>query len=113
MYSTFHDPNYVLWVLHAIFSPLQGGYVALVYVLDKDLMQRFNFLRDQISCYFCCKHRANVKLANRCDENMISRSEAQLALTEEISVDENQEINRKGQQNYGSTENRLTTSHNV
>ena len=44
---------------------------------------------------------------------MISRSEAQLALTEEISVDENQEINRKGQQNYGSTENRLTTSHNV
>ncbi len=30
------EPSYPLWVLHAIFSPLQGGYIAVVYTLDKD-----------------------------------------------------------------------------
>ena len=44
VYNTGHTtPNYILWVLHATFSPLQGGYIALVYVLDKDTMRRLNF----------------------------------------------------------------------
>lgn len=42
VYNTEHDPSYPLWVLHATFSPLQGGYIALVYVLDKDTMHRLN-----------------------------------------------------------------------
>lgn len=42
VYDTFDGPNYVLWVLHASLSPLQGGYIALVYVLDKDTMRRLN-----------------------------------------------------------------------
>lgn len=42
IYGTVHagNPNYVLWILHAALSPLQGGYIALVYVLDKDTFQR-------------------------------------------------------------------------
>ena len=41
IYETInHNPSYVLWVLHAAFSPLQGGFIALVYVLDKDTIRR-------------------------------------------------------------------------
>ena len=36
------DPNYYLWLLHAVFSPLQGGYIAMVYVLDKDTLCRLH-----------------------------------------------------------------------
>ncbi len=35
-------PNQVLWILHAVFSPMQGGFIALVYVLDKNTLQRLN-----------------------------------------------------------------------
>ena len=38
--SVAEKPNYTLWMLHAVLSPLQGGFIALVYVLDKDTMQR-------------------------------------------------------------------------
>jgi hypothetical protein len=41
--SANSDPSYVLWVLHAIFSPLQGGYVTLVYLLDRDTCKRLTF----------------------------------------------------------------------
>jgi hypothetical protein len=42
VYDSFHGPNYVLWMIHATFSPLQGGYIALVYVLDWETMRRLN-----------------------------------------------------------------------
>lgn len=35
-----NDPSYALWMLHGIFSPLQGGYVALVYTLDRETFKR-------------------------------------------------------------------------
>ena len=37
---TEDDPIYALWILHAIFSPLQGGYIALVYALDPGTLRR-------------------------------------------------------------------------
>ena len=37
------DPSLVLWMLQAIFSPLQGGYIAMVYLLDQDTIKRFKY----------------------------------------------------------------------
>ena len=37
------EPSYALWMLHAIFSPLQGGYVTLVYLLDRDTRKRLTY----------------------------------------------------------------------
>ena len=37
------DPSLVLWMLQAIFSPLQGGYIAMVYLLDRDTIKRFKY----------------------------------------------------------------------
>ena len=37
------NPSYTLWVLHAIFSPLQGGYVTLVYLFDRDTCKRLTY----------------------------------------------------------------------
>ena len=40
--NSIHDtvvkdhPVYALWMLHAILSPLQGGYIAFIYILGKD-----------------------------------------------------------------------------
>ena len=35
-------PIIALWYLQAIFSPLQGGFIAIVYTLDKETRQRLN-----------------------------------------------------------------------
>ena len=45
IYSTLisDDPIYTLWILHAIFSPLQGGYIALVYILDRATLRRLTY----------------------------------------------------------------------
>ena len=40
---TAADPIYALWMLHAIFSPIQGGYIAIVYVLDRQTLRRLSF----------------------------------------------------------------------
>ncbi len=47
IYDSFNpnNPSYALWMLHAIFSPLQAGYIALVYALDKDTRKRLNCQR--------------------------------------------------------------------
>ena len=37
------DPSYPVWVLHGIFAELQGGYIALVYVLDRDTLKRLTY----------------------------------------------------------------------
>ena len=37
---TMGDPVYALWILHAALSPLQGGYIALIYVLDRRTLER-------------------------------------------------------------------------
>ena len=34
------EPLYALWILTAIFTPLQGGYIALVYTLDRRTLRR-------------------------------------------------------------------------
>ncbi len=34
------DPSLPLWYLHAIFSPLQGGFIALAYTLDRETLKR-------------------------------------------------------------------------
>ena len=47
--SQIHDtividnPLYELSILRAIFSPLQGGYIALVYTLDRDTLRRLTY----------------------------------------------------------------------
>ena len=43
--DSIHDsqPIYVLWLLHAIFSPLQGGYIAMVFTLDRETRRRLTF----------------------------------------------------------------------
>ena len=37
------QPSYALWLLTAIFSPLQGGYIALVYSLDQRTLRRLTY----------------------------------------------------------------------
>ena len=37
------NPSYALWIIGAILSPLQGGYIALVYVLDRDTLKRLTY----------------------------------------------------------------------
>ena len=37
------NPSYALWMIHAIFSPLQGGYIALVYTLDRRTLKRLSY----------------------------------------------------------------------
>ena len=43
--DSIHDskPIYVLWLLHALFSPLQGGFIALVFTLDRETRRRLTF----------------------------------------------------------------------
>ena len=45
IYELFHvdDPSYALWIISAILSPLQGGYIALVYTLDRDTLRRLTY----------------------------------------------------------------------
>ena len=38
-----NDPSFVLWILQAIFSPLQGAYIALVYLLDRETIKRLRY----------------------------------------------------------------------
>ena len=44
------EPELALWILHAIFSPLQGGFIALAFTLDKETLKRLN--RAQIRATF-------------------------------------------------------------
>ena len=37
------DPLYAIWILHGIFGELQGGYIALVYVLDRNTLKRLTY----------------------------------------------------------------------
>ena len=37
------NPSYPIWLLNVIFSPLQGGYIALVYVLDGGTLKRITY----------------------------------------------------------------------
>ena len=46
-----NDPSYILWLLHAIFSPLQGGYVALVYTLDRNTLRRLTYRNFKAAMY--------------------------------------------------------------
>ena len=45
IHDSIHDstPVYTLWLLHAIFSPLQGGYIAVVFTLDRETRRRLTF----------------------------------------------------------------------
>ena len=37
------EPSYTIWMLSVIFSPLQGGYIALIYVLDRQTLKRLTY----------------------------------------------------------------------
>lgn len=55
IHDSIHEshPSYVLWMLHAIFSPLQGGYIALVYTLDHETRRRLTF--GNLLAIFCSR----------------------------------------------------------
>ena len=40
---TSTDPSYAIWILHGIFGELQGGYIALIYVLDRNTLKRLSY----------------------------------------------------------------------
>ena len=40
LHDSIHGPNYTLWVIHAVLSPIQGGLFSLLYTLDKDTRQK-------------------------------------------------------------------------
>ena len=50
-------PIYALWMLHAIFSPLQGGYIALVYTLDRETLKRLKITRVKAAIFH---HEAKI-----------------------------------------------------
>lgn len=111
VYNIVDGPNYVLWVLHAILSPLQGGYIALVYVLDKDTMRRLN-LRELHAYLF---HRrtpvedypATRGFTDSYDANTIS-PEGSLSSTEGVKVALNFGTKAK---DYGSTDHTKHSSY--
>ena len=37
------EPSYTVWILRSIFAELQGGYIALVYVLDRNTLRRLTY----------------------------------------------------------------------
>ena len=45
------NPSYTLWLLQSIFSPLQGGYVALVYTLDWETLKRLKYRNLKAAIY--------------------------------------------------------------
>ena len=53
-----HDPILVLWILQAIFVPLQGGFVSVAYALDSDTIRRLNCM--QVFCY-CYRKTPQVR----------------------------------------------------
>ena len=38
-----NNPSYPLWILSAIFAPLQGAYIAVVYTLDRDTLKKLSY----------------------------------------------------------------------
>ena len=52
------NPSYILWILSAIFGPLQGGYIALVYTLDCDTLRRLTY-RNLVATL--CKRQEKVQ----------------------------------------------------
>lgn len=36
------DPKLALWILHALFSPLKGGFIAVAFTLDRETLRRLN-----------------------------------------------------------------------
>lgn len=115
MYDTFHDPSYILWILHAVFSPLQGGYIALVYVLDRETMRRLT-LRELKAYLF--HRRTPVKeypatrgFTDSYDANMLSQEdeESLASATEEDKVTVNKGRDGRRSRGYGSTDDKETT----
>ena len=51
-------PILVLWILQAIFGPLQGGFVSVAYALDSDTIRRLNCT--QVLCY-CYRKTPQVR----------------------------------------------------
>ena len=54
IHGAFSDePSLTLWILHAFFSPLRGGFIALAYALDGQTVRRL--LRDRCAIFRRCK----------------------------------------------------------
>ena len=52
------NPSYALWILSAILSPLQGGYIALVYTLDRGTLRRLSY--KSLAAMLCGKREDEV-----------------------------------------------------
>ena len=50
------EPSYTLWIFSAIIDPLQGGFIALVFTLDRETIKRLNCS----SVATACKRRGKV-----------------------------------------------------
>lgn len=90
VYDTIHGPNYILWLLHAVFSPLQGGFIAVLYALDRDTMHRLS-LRELLSYVF---HRKTPIQEYPAKRGVTDSFETLLPneCTEDVTVEFNKEV---------------------
>lgn len=114
VYDSINGPNYILWVLHASLSPLQGGYIALVYVLDRDTMRRLNL--KELRAYLFHRrtpveeYPATRGFTDSYDAKTMS-PDGSVSSTEGVKVALN--ISKKGKNSYGSTDDTKTSTYTV
>ena len=86
VYAATDKPIFVLWILHAIISPLQGGFIAIVYALDPETRKKLNWWGICGACYDLCpcldKHTvqeygaivSNERKSEKINEPLLARS---------------------------------------
>ena len=101
IHDTIHDsqPSYVLWMLHAVFSPLQGGYIALVYTLDRETRRRLTFGE---CLAMLCGRRGAIEEYPAVSGARDSISEAQQEVYGHTIFDENEPLIRESKENYSA-----------
>ena len=69
------SPSYALWIIHALFTPLQGGYIALVYTLDRRTLKRLSY--SNMMATLCRREDAvqdyPIQLSHKSRETVIRR----------------------------------------
>ena len=77
VYATTNKTIFVLLILHAIISPLQGGFIAIVYALDPETRKKLNWWGLCGACYDLCpcvdKHAIQEYDAVVCNEGKSER----------------------------------------
>lgn len=112
--STIEDtPIYALWVLHAACSPLQGGYIALVYVLDRDTLRRLT-LRELRAYLFHRQTPVNDYPVTRAFTDSYDANKFSPDVTTSANEDDKVLLgNRLKDKHYGSTEGSRLLKYNV